>query len=100
MSTPGQRLAMYGTSIDSLSYSDDGYPTEPVHDAVGKAHDGAAPTSLAEQLDQLSALCLVVCPQPMQHSLPVRGLLEEGGSASLPGHQAGDEEIPCHQFKL
>ena len=32
----------------------------------------------------------------MQHSLPC-GLLEEGGGASLPGHQAGEEEVLTQQ---
>ena len=49
---------------------------------MGKAHDGAAPTSLAEQQDQLCALCLVVCPQPMQGGLQsviqLTAVLEEG----------------------
>ena len=46
--------------------------------------------------DHQGALGLVVCPQPMQHSLPC-GLLEEGGGASLPGHQAGEEEVLTQQ---
>ena len=52
-----------------------------------------------EEVLHQGALSLVVCPQPMQHSLPVRGLLEEGGAASLPGHQAGEEEV-LHQGAL
>ena len=50
-----------------------------------------------EEVLHQGALSLVVCPQPMQHSLPVRGLLEEGGAASLPGHQAGEEEVLTQQ---
>ena len=45
----------------------------PVHHALVKAHDGAAPPSVLTrgrsfdgmEQDQQEALCMVVCPQPM-----------------------------------
>ena len=45
LSTPGQRLAMYSACLDIVSHSDEESPALPVHHAVGKAHNGAAPPS-------------------------------------------------------
>ena len=46
--------------------------------------------------DHQGALCLVVCPQTYA-AQPAWGLLEEGGGASLPGDQAGEEEVLTQQ---
>ena len=64
--------------IDIVTNSEDEFTAGPVHPAVGKAHDGAAPPSVVRrgrsvdgmEQDQQEALCLVVCPQPMQGGLP------------------------------
>ena len=45
LSTPGQRLAMYSACLDIVSHSDEETPAGPVHNAVSKAHDGAATPS-------------------------------------------------------
>ena len=54
--------------IDIVSNNDVVFTAGPDHHAVGKAHDGAAPPSVVHDMekDQQEALCLVVCPQPIQ----------------------------------
>ena len=64
--------------IDIVSNNDVVFTAGPDQHAVGKAHDGAAPPSVVRrgrsvndmEKDQQEALCLVVCPQPMQGGLP------------------------------
>ena len=64
---------MHSAGIDIVTDSEDEFTAGPVHHAVGKAHDGAAPPSVVRrgrsvdgmEQDQQEALCLVVCPQPM-----------------------------------
>ena len=68
---------MHSAGIDIVSNSDDVSTARPVNHAVGKAHDGAAPPSVVRrgrsvdgmEQDQQEAICLVVCPQPMQGGL-------------------------------
>ena len=82
---------MHGSAgIDIVSNNDDVFTAGPDHHAGGKAHDGAAPPSVVRrgrsvndmEKDQQEALCLVVCPQPMQGGLPsviqLTAVLEEG----------------------
>ena len=49
---------MHGSAgIDTVSNNDDVFTAGPDHHAVGKAHDGAAPPTLVELLEERSG-CL------------------------------------------
>ena len=82
---------MHGSAgIDIVSNNDDEFTAGPDHHALVKAHDRAAPPSVVRrgrsvddmEQDQDEALCMVVCPQPMQGGLPsvthLTAVLEEG----------------------